>query len=87
MLIAPLFVFFFSSKNLFDHYSIWEVMGLRAKGLFGGESDRLNKIVRGFNIFNFIPAVTYPLLLTMLLFLGPLSVQLTNGIWKIYSGE
>jgi prenyl protein peptidase len=29
--------------------------------------------------------MTYPLLLTMLLFLGPISVQLTNGIWKIYS--
>jgi prenyl protein peptidase len=29
--------------------------------------------------------MVYPLLLTMLLFLGPISVQLTSGIYKIYS--
>ena len=34
-----------------------------------------------------LSALVIPLLLTMILFLGPLSVQLTNGIWKIYSGE
>lgn len=66
MLVSPLFVYLFSSPNLFKSFSIWDVMGLRANGLFS--------------------ASTLPLLLTIILFLGPLSVQLTNGIWKIYSG-
>lgn len=66
MLISPFFVYLFSSQDLFNHYSIWEVMGLRTEGL--------------------LSALVVPLLLTMILFLGPLSVQLTNGIWKIYSG-
>ncbi|CRL02518.1 CLUMA_CG015347, isoform A, partial [Clunio marinus] len=65
MLISPFFVYLFSSPNMFNYYTIWEVMGLRTKGLMS--------------------AVFIPLLLTMILFLGPLSVQLTNGIWKIYS--
>lgn len=61
-----MFVYFFSHPDLFEHYTIWEVMGFRTKGL--------------------LSALVVPLLLTMILFLGPLSVQLTNGIWKIYSG-
>lgn len=66
MLISPLFVYLCSSADLFKHFTIWEVMGLRTEG--------------------FLSALVIPLLLTMILFLGPLSVQLTNGIWKIYSG-
>lgn len=67
MLMSPFFVYLFSSPDLFNSYSIWEVMGLRTEGL--------------------LSALFIPLLLTMILFLGPLSVQLTNGIWKIYSGS
>lgn len=67
MLISPFFVYLFSSSDLFKHFTIWEVMGLRKEGLFS--------------------AFVIPLLLTMVLFLGPLSVQLTNGIWKVYSGS
>lgn len=66
MLVSPLFVYFFSAPELFQHYSIWEVMGLRTEGL--------------------LSACVIPLLLTMILFLGPLTVQLSTGIWKIYSG-
>lgn len=66
MLLSPFFVYFFSSPDLFKHFTIWEVMGLRKDGL--------------------LSALVIPFLLTMVLFLGPLSVQLTNGIWKIYSG-
>lgn len=66
MLMSPFFVYFFSSRDLWKYYSIWEVMGLRTEGI--------------------LSALVIPLLLTMILFLGPLSVQLTNGIWKIYSG-
>ncbi|CAO1389842.1 unnamed protein product [Diamesa hyperborea] len=65
MLISPFLVYFVSSKELFNYYTIWEVMGLRLEGL--------------------LAASTLPLILTMILFLGPLSVQLTHGIWKIYS--
>ena len=43
--------------------------------------------VMGLRIDGFLSALIYPLLLTVVLFLGPLSVQLTNGIWKIYSGK
>jgi hypothetical protein len=43
--------------------------------------------VMGLRTDGFISALVYPLLLTVVLFLGPLSVQLTNGIWKIYSGK
>jgi len=43
--------------------------------------------VMGLRTDGFISALIYPLLLTVVLFLGPLSVQLTNGIWKIYSGK
>lgn len=66
MLLSPFFVCFFSSQELFKHFNIWTVMGLRIQGFFS--------------------ALFIPLILTMVLFLGPLSVQLTNGIWKIYSG-
>ncbi|CAG9804206.1 unnamed protein product [Chironomus riparius] len=41
--------------------------------------------VMGLRTDGFLSALIYPLLLTVVLFLGPLSVQLTNGIWKIYS--
>jgi hypothetical protein len=37
MLVAPFFVFLFSSKNLFEQFTIWEVMGLRLDGILGGE--------------------------------------------------
>lgn len=67
MLLSPFFVYFFSSPDLFKHFTIWEVMGIRKDGL--------------------LSALFVPFLLTMVLFLGPLSVQLTNGIWKIYSGS
>jgi len=42
--------------------------------------------VMGLRKEGLLTAFASPLLLTMILFLGPLSVQLTNGIWKIYSG-
>ncbi|KAG5680967.1 hypothetical protein PVAND_010442 [Polypedilum vanderplanki] len=41
--------------------------------------------VMGLRIEGFFSALIYPLLLTIVLFLGPLSVQLTNSIWKVYS--
>ncbi|XP_053679856.1 CAAX prenyl protease 2 [Anopheles nili] len=65
MLIAPFFVLIISSKDVWQHYSMWQIMGFRREGLF--------------------TATFLPLLLTMVLFLGPLSVQLSNGIWRIYS--
>lgn len=42
--------------------------------------------VMGLRVDGLLSATVIPLLLTMVLFLGPLSVQLTNGIWKVYSG-
>lgn len=66
-LISPLFVYYFSSENVFKHFTLWEVLGFRWSG--------------------FLPALIFPLLLTMILFLGPLSLQLSNSIWKIYSGS
>lgn len=32
-----------------------------------------------------IPATILPLVLTMVLFLGPISMQASSGIWKLYS--
>lgn len=43
--------------------------------------------VMGLRTEGLLSALVIPFLLTMILFLGPLSVQLTNGIWKIYSGS
>ncbi|XP_058057241.1 CAAX prenyl protease 2 [Anopheles bellator] len=65
MLVAPFFVLALSSKQVFERYSLWEIMGFRREGLF--------------------TAASIPLLLTMVLFLGPLSVQLSSGVWRIYS--
>lgn len=42
--------------------------------------------IMGLRTAGLLTASVVPLLLTMILFLGPLSVQLTTGIWKIYSG-
>ncbi len=67
MLISPLFVYMFSSKDLFIDFTLWQVIGFRSEGL--------------------LTAIFLPLILTMILFLGPLSVQLTSGIWNFYSGE
>uniref|UniRef100_A0A182T0X0 CAAX prenyl protease 2 n=1 Tax=Anopheles maculatus TaxID=74869 RepID=A0A182T0X0_9DIPT len=65
MLVAPFFVLTLTSKEVFQRYTMWQIMGFRKEGLF--------------------TATFLPLLLTMVLFLGPLSVQLSNGIWRIYS--
>uniref|UniRef100_A0A182PNL1 CAAX prenyl protease 2 n=1 Tax=Anopheles epiroticus TaxID=199890 RepID=A0A182PNL1_9DIPT len=65
MLVAPFFVLTLTSKDVLQHYTMWQIMGFRQEGLF--------------------TAIFVPLLLTMVLFLGPLSVQLSNGIWRIYS--
>lgn len=43
--------------------------------------------VIGFRTDGILSAIFLPLILTMILFLGPLSVQLANGIWNVYSGE
>jgi prenyl protein peptidase len=43
--------------------------------------------VMGLRLDGFLSALIYPLLLTVILFLGPLSVQLANSIWKVYSGK
>lgn len=65
MLIAPVFVYKFSSKELLAQCTLFEVLGLRWTGL--------------------IAAFIIPALLTGLLFAGPLSVQLYNGHWELYS--
>uniref|UniRef100_A0A182N5J1 CAAX prenyl protease 2 n=1 Tax=Anopheles dirus TaxID=7168 RepID=A0A182N5J1_9DIPT len=65
MIVAPFFVLTLTSKDVFQRYTMWQIMGFRREGLFA--------------------ATFVPLLLTMVLFLGPLSVQLSNGIWRIYS--
>jgi prenyl protein peptidase len=43
--------------------------------------------VLGLRWDGFFAALIFPLLLTMILFLGPLSVQLSSSIWKVYSGS
>ncbi|XP_035780153.1 CAAX prenyl protease 2-like [Anopheles albimanus] len=65
MLVAPVFVIGLTSEAVLKRYTMWQIMGFRADGLF--------------------TATFVPLLLTMVLFLGPLSVQLTSGVWRIYS--
>lgn len=65
MLIAPIFVYTFSSKELLAQNSLLEILGIRWKGL--------------------LAATIVPSLLTALLFAGPLSVQLCNGHWQLYS--
>ncbi|XP_058811819.1 CAAX prenyl protease 2 [Topomyia yanbarensis] len=41
--------------------------------------------IMGFRLEGLLTAICLPLLLTSILFLGPLSVTLTNGVWRIYS--
>ncbi|XP_053698084.1 CAAX prenyl protease 2 [Sabethes cyaneus] len=41
--------------------------------------------IMGFRSEGLLTAICLPLLLTSILFLGPLSVTLTNGVWRIYS--
>lgn len=41
----------------------------------------------GFRRSGFVAALIIPLLLTMLLFLGPISVQIATGHWRRYLGE
>lgn len=41
----------------------------------------------GFRLKGFLTAFILPLLLTMLLFLGPISVQAVTGTWQRYLGE
>jgi prenyl protein peptidase len=41
----------------------------------------------GFRKAGFWPALIIPLILTSILFLGPLAIQMSNGVWRIYSGE
>ncbi|XP_058461899.1 CAAX prenyl protease 2 [Malaya genurostris] len=41
--------------------------------------------IMGFRLEGLLTAICLPLLLTSVLFLGPLSVTLTNGVWRIYS--
>ncbi|XP_067641170.1 CAAX prenyl protease 2 [Eurosta solidaginis] len=64
MLIAPLFVYKFSSPALLERASFAELLGLRWQRLF--------------------TAILIPYLLTMLLFLGPLCVQMQNESLKTY---
>lgn len=64
MLIAPFFVYKFSSRELLERATFAEILGLRWQGLF--------------------PAITIPYLLTMLLFLGPLCVQMQNESLKVF---
>jgi len=42
--------------------------------------------VLGLRWDGFFAALIFPLLLTMILFLGPISVQLSSSVWKVYSG-
>ncbi|XP_055530767.1 CAAX prenyl protease 2 [Wyeomyia smithii] len=41
--------------------------------------------IMGFRLDGLLTAVCLPVILTSILFLGPLSVTLTNGLWRIYS--
>lgn len=41
--------------------------------------------IMGFRLEGLFTAIVLPLVLTATLFLGPLSVTLTNGLWRIYS--
>lgn len=66
MLISPLFIYFFISRNNLSSITIWEIMGFRTQG--------------------FLMAFFVPLVLTVILFLGPLSVQIHNEVWKSCSG-
>lgn len=41
--------------------------------------------IMGFRLEGLLTAIALPLLLTAILFLGPLSGTLTNGLWRVYS--
>jgi prenyl protein peptidase len=40
----------------------------------------------GLRMHGLLPAVVIPVFLTMVLFLGPLSMQGFSGLWKLYAG-
>lgn len=41
--------------------------------------------IMGFRLEGLVTAIGLPLVLTAILFLGPLSGTLTNGLWRVYS--
>ena len=94
LLITSLCIHFFSDhpstiKKRF--FSVFIVMLLSPLFIYLFSSPDLLKTytiwyTMGLRCDGLISALIFPLLLTVVLFLGPLSVQLTNGIWKIYSG-
>ena len=40
----------------------------------------------GLRLHGLLPAIIIPMFLTMVLFLGPLSMQGLSGLWKLYAG-
>ncbi|XP_044727941.1 CAAX prenyl protease 2 isoform X2 [Chrysoperla carnea] len=63
--ISPLFLYLCTAEHILNKVSLWELLGLRLKGI--------------------VCATIIPLLLTMVLFMGPLSMQAYSGIWKLYA--
>jgi prenyl protein peptidase len=41
----------------------------------------------GLRMHGLLPAIVIPMFLTMVLFLGPLSMQGFSGLWKLYAGR
>nr|CAD7392526.1 unnamed protein product [Timema cristinae] len=65
MFIAPMFLYYFSHEHILRKASIWQLLGLRVRGL--------------------VPAVLTSLILTMMLFLGPLCMQGFSGLWRLHA--
>ncbi|XP_037937199.1 CAAX prenyl protease 2-like [Teleopsis dalmanni] len=64
MLIAPVFVYAFSSNELLEEVNFLQILGIRLAGLW--------------------QAIVVPFLLTLLLFLGPICVQMQNETLRIF---
>ena len=80
-LVSPVFVWKFGATSLLDKYSLAELIGLRTTG----KRPILNvNIYDIFYILGLIQASLLPLLLTMILFLGPTAMLLLDVTSKHY---
>ena len=74
-IISPVFVYLFGSPELLEKYSLAEIIGLRTSGIscVKGPQTSLNYILSGL-----LSASLVPLLLTLVLFLGPTAMLLLD---------
>ena len=80
-LVSPVFVWKFGATSLLDKYSLAELIGLRTTGIILFSYVIISEYLY---ILGLIQASLLPLLLTMILFLGPTAMLLLDVSSKHY---